>query len=56
MRLQHALVSDLTLVSVDRRMNVVGHGEERALDTRAACRSAGRRARLPPVKPAVVPL
>lgn len=42
-RLQHALVSDLTLVSVDRRMNVVGHGEERASDTRGACGSAGRR-------------
>ncbi|KYQ52889.1 hypothetical protein ALC60_07967 [Trachymyrmex zeteki] len=37
-RLQHALVSGLTLVSVDGRMNVAGHGEERASDTRGACR------------------
>jgi len=37
-RLQHALVSGLTLVSVDEWMNVAGHGEERASDTRGACR------------------
>ncbi|EGI60020.1 hypothetical protein G5I_11808 [Acromyrmex echinatior] len=37
-RLQHALVSGLTLVSVDGWMNVAGHGEERASDTRGACR------------------
>lgn len=56
--LQHAFVSDLTLVSVDGKMNVAGHGKERASDTRGACRSAGRRVQLPPVKPAgaVVPL
>lgn len=57
-RLQHALVSSLTLVDVGGRMNVAGHVEKRASDTRGACWSAGKRARLPPVKPAgaVVPL
>ncbi|KYN36362.1 hypothetical protein ALC56_09322, partial [Trachymyrmex septentrionalis] len=37
-RLQHALVSGLTLVSVDGWMNVAGHGEERVSGTRGACR------------------
>lgn len=57
-RVSGTFVSGLTLVSVDGRTNVAGHGEERASDTRGACQSVGRRARLPPVKPAsaVVPL